>query len=99
MSSLGPSIPTAHRAPAVPPAPDTPERKKLMQAVRDFEAIFIGMMLKQAENSAMADDPLGKGPGASIFRDMLADERAKAMSQSGGLGLADGLYRELAQRV
>lgn len=99
MAGLGPSIPTAHLAPAKAPPADTPERKKLQQAVRDFEAIFIGMMLKQSEASAMADDPLSKGPGASIFRDMLADERAKAMSQSGGLGLAEGLYRELAQRV
>lgn len=99
MGNLAPLIPSAHRAPGAPPPADTPERKKLQQAVRDFEAIFIGMMLKQAEASATASDPLSQGPGASIFRDMLADERAKAMAQSGGLGLAEGLYRELAQRV
>jgi len=81
-------------------APATPEQKKLMGACKDFESVMLGMVFKQMEASSSAkDDPLAKGAGADTWRDMLADERAKTMSQNGGLGLADSIYRQLANRV
>jgi flagellar protein FlgJ len=80
--------------------PTTPEQKKLMGACQDFESVMLGMVFKEM-NSASIDkkDPLNKGVGADTYRDMLADERSKAMSKAGGIGLADGIYRQLANRV
>jgi flagellar protein FlgJ len=80
--------------------PTTPEQKKLMGACQDFESVMLGMVFKQMNTSSIdKKDPLNKGVGADTWRDMLADERAKSMSKAGGIGLADGIYRQLANRV
>jgi flagellar protein FlgJ len=79
--------------------PQTPEQKKLMGACKDFESVMLGMVFKQLDASTGKDDPLAKGAGADTWKDMLADERAKDMAKSGGLGLADSIYRQLANRV
>lgn len=79
--------------------PGTPEQKKLMQACKDFESVMLGMVFKQMQASSVQDDPLNKGKANEMWRDMLAEERAKNMSDGGGLGLADGIYRQLANRV
>ncbi|MDB5095592.1 MAG: flagellar biosynthesis protein FlgJ [Cyanobacteria bacterium RYN_339] len=79
--------------------PSTPEQKKLMGACKDFESVMLGMVFKQMGAANGKDDPLSKGAGADTWRDMLADERAKEMTKSGGLGLADGIYHQLANRV
>lgn len=104
---LGPVTPDplqrqAHPIHGLKPAgkPSTPEQKKLMGACQDFEAVMLGMVFKQMNSMGMAkDDPLNKGAGSDTWRDMLADERAKNMAKSGGIGLAEGIYRQLANRV
>jgi Rod binding domain-containing protein len=78
--------------------PETPEQKRLMKAAKDFEAVMLGMVLKQMHQTSGAD-PLGGGAANQTWRDMLADERARSMAQGGGLGLADSIYQQLAQRV
>jgi Rod binding domain-containing protein len=78
--------------------PETPEQKRLMQAAKDFEAVMLSMVFKQMQQTSGAD-PLGGGAANQTWRDMLADERARGMAQAGGLGLADNLYQQLAQRV
>jgi flagellar protein FlgJ len=79
--------------------PHTPEQKKLMGACKDFESVMLGMVFKQMDATSGKDDPLSKGAGADTWRDMLADERAKNMTKAGGLGLAESIYRQLANRV
>ena len=80
--------------------PTTPAQKKLMGACQDFESVMLGMVFKQMSNASIdKKDPLNKGAGADTWRDMLSDERAKSMSKAGGIGLADGIYRQLANRV
>lgn len=87
------------RALKPPPPPTTPQQKKLMGACQDFESVMLAMVFKQMGTASTSDDPLSKGAGADTWRDMLTEERAKAMSRSGGIGLADSIYRQLANRV
>lgn len=75
------------------------EKAKLKQACQDFEAVMLGIVFKQMSEGAVGGDGLDKGAANQTWRDMLSDERAKSMSQAGGLGLADSLYRDLVDRV
>ena len=80
--------------------PSTPQQKKLMGACQDFESVMLGMVFKQLDQMSGADkDPMTKGAGSETWRDMLSEERAKQMSKTGGIGLADSIYRQLANRV
>ena len=79
--------------------PETGDQKKLWSACKDFESIFIGQMLKQMRDSVQTSDPLNQGAANKMWRGMLDDETAKTMSKSGGIGLAEGLYRQMVNRV
>jgi len=41
---------------------------------------------------------LGKDPGKEIFQSLMDQELAKKMSQRGGVGLGERLYRQVLQR-
>jgi flagellar protein FlgJ len=79
--------------------PATPEQKKLWKACQDFESVMLGMVFKQMRESVGSADPLNQGQAAKTYREMLDDETAKNMAKSGGMGLADGIYRQLQNTV
>ncbi len=69
---------------------------KLQEATREWEAFFVGYLLKQMRKTAGDGGGLFKpSEGEKMFRDMLDDETARSLSKTGGLGLADMLNREL----
>lgn len=90
---LGP-VASTHATPAL-----SPEKAKLKQACQDFESVMMGIVFKKMHESSTGSDALDKGAANQTWRDMLADERVKAMSQAGGIGLADSLYRDLSERA
>ena len=87
-------------APGASTAPDAKaaEKEKLRAACKDFEAVMLGIVFKQMSES-VGGDGLDKGAANETWRGMLNDERAKHMAASGGLGLADALYRDMVGRV
>lgn len=66
-----------------------------LQSARDFEAVFLTTMFNQMFSGLKTDGPFGGGYGEEVFREMLAGEYAKNVSESGGIGLADQVYREI----
>lgn len=78
--------------------PESAEQKKLLKACQDFESVMLGTIFKQMSAST-GGDMLNQGAAAKQWREMLDDERAKSMAANGGLGLADAIYRQLADRV
>lgn len=95
---LRPQVAGEARA-AVRPSVGQADLRRTRQAAQDFEALFIHHLLK---NMRQASDVGGggflQGTGHKIYQDMLDDEVAKAVSRSGGLGLADLLVRDLVRR-
>lgn len=79
--------------------PTTPEQKKLQGACEQFESVMLGIVFKQMSASTGGSDELNKGAANQTWRDMLDDERAQQMTKAGGLGLADSIYQQLADRV
>jgi Rod binding domain-containing protein len=74
-------------------------KSKLFEQCREFESIFVKMMLKEMRNSVDKSDALLSGGWAEdIYQDMLDDEYSKTMAKTAGFGLADQLYRQLASR-
>jgi Rod binding domain-containing protein len=41
------------------------------------------------------DGPFGGGHAENVYRSMMSQEYAKSISKSGGVGLADHIYREI----
>ncbi len=80
-------------------APTTQKQKALWKACQEFESVLMGQMLKQMRTAVQTTDPLNQGMANDTWRDMLDDERARAMAQAGGIGLADQMYRQLVNNV
>lgn len=67
----------------------------LARAAREFEAMFLAQMLAPMFESLESDGLFGGGPAEDIYRSLLADEYGKAISRSGGVGIADQVQAEL----
>lgn len=77
-----------------------PERNRLYKASREFQAIFVNMMLKSMRSTLHRKDELFyAGNQQDIFEDMLYNEYSKEMSKSPGFNLADEIYNQLSVRL
>lgn len=89
-------IQSAESAPASPEA--ARQREKLKKATQEFEAVFIGMMLKQMRKSLTGGGALfGSSNESKLYQDMLDDSVAQRMSQTGDFGLAKKLEESMAR--
>jgi soluble lytic murein transglycosylase-like protein len=87
-------------APIAPPAQasrrlDEPSALRLRKAVQDFEALFVGYMLKSMREAIPESKLFGDGFGADMMTSMMDAELARTMTQSRSFGLAEMLYRQL----
>ncbi len=65
------------------------------KVAREFEALFIGMMVKSMRESVGKDSLTGGGRGEEVYGPMLDQEYANAMAQQGGIGLATMIEQQL----
>lgn len=72
---------------------DSAREAELRSAAKDFEAAFIGQMLKFSG----LGDALVKGGGEDVaaFTDFYIEKFAEELSENGGLGLQDKFYQKL----
>ncbi len=74
------------------PGPDGPDTdKKMWKAVQGFESLFIGQLLKSMEATLEEDSMGGKGLPGMMFNQVMST----AISDAGGIGLAEIIYRKL----
>lgn len=88
----GAPLPLNVTPPASPLASAPPEVRR---AAEEFEAIFLAEMLAPMFEGLETDGLGGGGLGEEIFRPMLVERYAEAISRSGGAGIADSIVREL----
>ena len=84
---------------ADPSAASSTDHEKLLQACRDFEALFVKQMLNAMRKTVNKSGLIDGGMAEEIFEDMLYDEYAKKMTKTAGVGLAETLYRELSPQL
>jgi Rod binding domain-containing protein len=74
----------------------SPEKQqKAKAASQDFEAVFLNSMFQQMSSGVKGEGPFGDTPGTGPWRSMLTEQYAKGISKSGGIGIADDVFRSL----
>ena len=73
------------------PAVDAAAKK----AAQEFESVFLNTLLEGMFAGLKTDGPFGGGSSENTYRSMLVGEYAKEISRSGGVGIADQVYREI----
>ncbi len=68
---------------------------KAWESARQFEAFFLSQVMDSMSAGIETDGLFGGGPGERAFRSMLNAEQAKIAVRSGGIGIADAVYREI----
>ena len=70
----------------------------LRQVAKQFEGIFIQMMLKSMRDASMGDD-IFDSDQSKLYRDMFDKQVALDMANSKGIGIADALVRQLGKNL
>ncbi|MDP4022619.1 rod-binding protein [Methylobacterium sp. NEAU 140] len=69
---------------------------KAKKTATDFEKMFLENSLDRMTQSQGTDGPLGEnGTGGGVYRSMLTKEYAGQIVKSGGVGIADSVFREI----
>lgn len=92
--------------PSIPPAPiDMPPQTTmrsrdpdLWRLSQSLESTFLAEMLGSAGLGETSDE-FGGGIGEDQFSSFLNQQRAAAMVEKGGIGLAESIYRSLVGRT
>ncbi len=93
MTPLDIALPSSRVTPSRPVM--TADKEAARKAAEEFEQVFLTTYLEQMFSGLKTEAPFGGGTGEEIFRSMLLDEYSSEMSKSGGIGLADHVYREI----
>jgi peptidoglycan hydrolase FlgJ len=83
--------------PAIPAPAVTQRREALMATARDLEATFLAEMLGHAGLGA-TDEAFGGGHGEAQFASFLKQEQARLITDRGGIGLAEMIFKSMAGR-
>ena len=71
---------------------------KLKKNATDFESMFMETLVDRMFGSLGDDGPLGEnGTGGGVWRSMLAQQHAQAITRAGGIGVAANVYDELVK--
>lgn len=74
----------------------TANRAKAWKTATEFESMFLESSLDRLTQSEGTDGPLGEnGMGGGVYRSMLTKEYAGQVVKSGGVGIADSIFREI----
>lgn len=85
----------AQLQPVKNPAEGVKTREAARAAADDFEAVFISQMLETMFQGLPTDGPFGGGHAEGVFRSLMVKEYGQQIAKSGGVGLADNVYREI----
>ena len=79
-------------------SPSSPQARMRAQA-QSFEAQFLNSMFQQMYAGVGGDGPFGNSQGVGPWRSLLTDEYAKSFAKSGGIGIADAVYKQMLARA
>ena len=75
------------------------QRQQAKKVSRDFEAMFVGMMMKSMRETVGKDKLTGGGHGEETFRSLLDQEYANAAVKKGdGLGIAKIIEKDIIRQ-
>ncbi len=68
---------------------------QIQKVARDFEAIFLRMLLKEMRSSVQKSGLMGNSRATEFFESMYDEQIADEMSKAGGVGLSQIVYNQL----
>ena len=71
------------------------DHNKMRKVAKDFEAVFISQMLQPMFQNLEAEKPFGGGHGEDVWRSLQVQEYGKAITEAGGIGIAEKVMREM----
>ncbi len=71
------------------------DRTAMRKTAEDFEAVFLSQMLRPMFETLPTDTMMGGGQAESVYRGLMVEEMGKSIAKSGGVGIADSVFREL----
>lgn len=75
------------------------QRLQAKKVSQDFEALFVGMMMKSMRATVGKDALTGGGHGDDVYRSMLDQEYADAsVKRGGGLGIAKIIEKDIIRQ-
>lgn len=77
----------------------TEDPEKLMEVCKEFESIFINIILKQARNTQQIGGFEERSYAREIFEEMQDEQLAQCMAKGQGIGLAQKLYKQLSRSL
>ena len=75
--------------------PKTMSNEQIDKAAKDFESVFISQMLDKMYGDTEGDDAFGDSDSSDIYRSMMVDQYTKQIVNSGGIGIANQVKKEL----
>lgn len=75
----------------------TANEQKAWETAQDFESVFIAQMLEPMFQGIKTDGPFGGGHSEKMFRSMQNEQVAKEIARSGGIGIADAIFRQILE--
>ena len=74
---------------------DERQDKKLKDACKDFEALFLSSLLKAMRKTIAKTTLFGSNSSEQTFQEMMDVEISKSAAKTSSMGIADMLYRQL----
>jgi Rod binding domain-containing protein len=62
---------------------------------KDFESLFIGMMLEHMFGDSVGTEAFGDKESSDIYKGLMTENYGKAIAQAGGIGVASYVKTEL----
>lgn len=73
--------------------------ESLRQSCREFETIYVMEMYKAMRKTVPEDGLFEKNVSTEIYTEMLDMETAKATTKGKGLGIAEAMYKQMADLI
>lgn len=86
-------------APPVTALPKGAQEEKLRAAAKQFEGVFVQMMLAEMRKSVPKNDYFGSSRGEEVFEELLDQRYAEAVTNRSNLGIADAITRKLKRTL
>jgi flagellar protein FlgJ len=71
------------------------KRGKIRETAQKFEASFLSVMMQSMTAGMKTPEIGGGGAGEDMFKSLLAEEMAKEVAKSGGIGVAASVQKEM----
>ena len=69
--------------------------KSIDEKSKEFESVFVKQMLEHMFSGIDTGGMFGGGESEEIYRSFMLDEYSKLITQTGGIGIADHVKREM----